>query len=174
MAKKVLVLLGHGFEETEYVAVRDSLIRNGLDVDSVSLEETTEMRTNNNLFIKADILFKELNLNNYDALFIPGGPGTQKLGEKSEFDVILSYFVEQNKVISAICAAPTLLAERGLLKGRKALCYPDDDYINLMIRNGVDFQYDADYVSDGNFFTGKNMQVSISYGYALSSFILDK
>lgn len=171
MAKRVLVILGHGFEETEYVATRDALIRCGLDVDSVSLEDTVDVRSNHNLTIKADMLFENVNTIDYDAVFIPGGPGTQALGEKESFDIILNDFVDSKRVIAAICAAPTLLAKRGLLEGKDAVCYPDEELINMLIVGKANYHKDTDYISSGRFFTGKNMQVSVAYGYALAEFI---
>lgn len=173
MAKRILVLLGHGFEETEYVGTRDALIRSGIDVVSVSLEDTLEMRSNHNLIIKADKLVDEINTKDFDAVFIPGGPGTQALGEKEAFDTLLNDFVESDKVIAAICAAPTLLAKRGLLEGHDAVCYHDEELVNMMILGKANFKKDLDYVGSGRFFTGKNMQVSVAYGYALAEF-LDK
>lgn len=169
--KRVLVLLGHGFEETEYVGVRDALIRSGLDVESVSLEDTIEMRSNHNLIIKADKTIEQINLKDFDIVFIPGGPGTQALGEKESFDILLNHFVEENKVIAAICAAPTLLAKRGLLEGHDAVCYHDEDLVNMLLVGKANFKKDLDYVGSGRFFTGKNMQVSVAYGYALAEFI---
>ncbi len=171
MAKRVLVILGHGFEETEYVATRDALIRSGLDVESVSVEDTLEMRSNHKLIIHADKLFEDLNTRDYDVLFIPGGPGTQKLGENKKFDLILNDFVESKRIIAAICAAPTLLAKRGLLKGIEAVCYPDEELVNEMIKGDAIYLKKTDYVGSDRFFTGKNMNVSVEYGFALANFI---
>ncbi len=171
MSKRVLVVLANGFEETEYVATRDALIRYGLDVESVSLEDSLELRSNHNLIIKADLLYENLNTKGYDALFIPGGPGTQALGEKENFDIILNDFVESDRVISAICAAPTLLAKRGLLEGKEAVCYPDEELINELIKGKAKYIKKTNYISDGRYFTGKNMQVSVEFGFALAEFI---
>lgn len=170
---KILVVLGHGFEETEYVATRDALIRSGFDIESVSLEDTLEMKTNHNLIIKADKSFSEIVTDDYKAIFIPGGPGTSKLGEKEEFDLLLNDFINSDRVISAICAAPTLLAKRGLLKDHDAVCYPDEELVSQLIIGGANYLKDKKFVKSGRFFTGKNMQVSIEFGYELAKFIED-
>lgn len=171
MSKRVLVVLANGFEETEYVGTRDALIRSGIDVESVSLEESIDLRSNHNLIIKADSTFEKINTKDYDALFIPGGPGTQALGEKAEFDEILKSFVESDRIISAICAAPSLLAKRGLLKDYEAVVYPDEELIIELMKGGAKYLKNTDYVGSGRFFTGKNMQVSVEFGYKLANFI---
>ncbi len=172
--KKILVLLANGFEETEYVGTRDALIRSGFDVESVSFEETLDLRSNNNLIIRADKKIIDIKTDDYIAVFIPGGPGTQALGEKEGFDSILNDFVNSERVIAAICAAPTLLAKRGLLEGHDAVCYPDEELIGMMIKGKSNYLKNLNYVSSGRFFTGKNMQVSVEYGYELAKFIENK
>lgn len=173
MAKRILVILSNGFEETEYVGTRDALIRSGIDVESVSLEEGLEIRSNHKLIIKADKMFENINTKDYDALFVPGGPGTNKLDLNEKFDLILKDFVETNRVISAICAAPSLLAKRGLLVDIDAVVYPDDELISELIKGRANYKSNLNYVGSGRFFTGKNMQVSVEFGYELAKF-LDK
>lgn len=171
MAKRVLTVLGNGFEETEYVGVRDALIRAGVDVDSVSVEDVLEIRSNHNLIIHADILFENVNTKDYDALFIPGGAGVDKLQTNEKFEAVLKDFSNSKRIIAAICGGPRLLATRGLLNEHEAVCYPDEEIINDLIKGGATYLKDTNYVASGRFFTGKNMQVSVEFGFALADFI---
>ncbi len=170
--KKVLVPLHNGFEETEYIAVRDVLIREGLEVVSVSLTGDKTILANHNLRIGADMLYDQVKnfLDEYDALFIPGGMGVENLDKSLEFDFIVNYFTSENKKIGAICAAPRLLAKRGILKGEEATCYPDKSIIADLENNGVIYK-DEPVVVSGRFVTGKQMDSSILYGYGLANFI---
>ncbi len=171
--KKILVLLAKGYEETEYVAVRDALIRDGNIVESVSMSDDKLTYANHNIQIMADYKLDEIinNLGHYDVLFIPGGQGVEVLDKMPEFDEIIDHFVVNNKIIGAICAAPSLLAKRGLLEGKKAVVYPSDEFIVSLVTNGVEYDKELDYVGDGNFFTGKNMQVSVAFGYAFGEYL---
>ena len=173
MVKQVLVVLESGFEETEYIAVRDALIRSGIDVYSVSLTGDKLLTANHNTKIMADFLYSEIlnNLKDCEALFIPGGLGVEKLDKNPEFDLILDFFISENKIVGSICAAPYLLAKRGLLKNREAVVYPDKKYISYFKKNHVIYRDDLDFVGDGPFFTGKNMEVSIEFGFKFAMYI---
>ncbi|BDU67619.1 MAG: protease [Candidatus Tyloplasma litorale] len=175
--KKVLVPLIEGFEETEYIAVRDILIRKGIDVDSVSLTDSKMIVANHNTIIGADSIYKNLKgyIDEYDALFIPGGTiGVENLDSNIKFDEILFHFSSENKIIAAICAAPSLLAKRGLLKNKKSVVFPDKKLIEILIKNEADYINDVNYIGDGNIFTGTKMQISIEYAENLAKFIESK
>ncbi len=174
--KRVLVLLANGYEETEYVAVRDALIRDGLNVESVSMSNELLTIANHNIKIMADKVLDDVinNLFYYDVLFIPGGQGVDVLDKMNEFNEILNHFVVNNKLIGAICAAPSLLAKRGILTGKKATVYPSDELIASLILNDVVYVKDVPFVEDGNIITGKNMQSSIEFGFAFANFINKK
>jgi putative intracellular protease/amidase len=76
-------------------------------------------------------------LDKFDALFIPGGPGNDNVDKFEGLDQIIEHFVKENKVVGAICAAPTLLAKRGYLDGKKAICFNDKNLRQIMIDNGA-------------------------------------
>ena len=170
---KILVPLASGFEETEYVAVRDVLIREGFEVESVSLTGDKIINANHGIKIGSDFLYENIKntLDDYDIIFIPGGMGVDNLDKSIEFDNILNSFASKNKIISAICAAPTLLAKRGLLKNKNAICYPNKKYIKILEDNEAIYHSDINFIGDENFFTGLNMQTSIEFAYELSKYI---
>ncbi len=174
--KRVLVPLMNGFEETEYIAVRDVLIREGIDVDSISLTGEKLLIANHNTTIGADFVYGKqvISTNDYDGIFIPGGLiGVEALDKSTEFEGILNEFVANNKVIAAICAAPTLLAKRGLLKDKKAIVFPDKNLIDILVSNNANYIPDETHKVDGNIITGKDFSSSILFGYAAANLIND-
>ncbi len=174
--KRVLVPLMNGFEETEYIAVRDVLIREGIDVDSISLTGEKLLTANHNTVIGADMVYgkQTFSINDYEAIFIPGGGiGVENLDKSLEFENILNQFASNNKVIGAICAAPSLLAKRGLLKGKQAVVFPDKGLVETLKSNEAIYLPDEIYKVDGNIATGKDFASSIQYGYALANLIND-
>ncbi len=174
--KKVLVPLMNGFEETEYIAVRDVMIREGIDVDSVSLTGEKLITANHNTVIGADLVYGKQNivLNDYDAIFIPGGLiGVNNLDKKIDFDNMLNDFVMNNKVVAAICAAPTLLASRGFLKGKEAVVFPSKELIAVLTKNEAKYIEDDAFKVDQNIITGKDFKSSIDFGYEASKLIND-
>ena len=73
----------------------------------------------------ADKLFDEIKKEPEDVIYLPGGmPGTLNLKAHPGLTALLAEAFEKGEMIAAICAAPSILGERGMLKGRKAICYP--------------------------------------------------
>ena len=182
MGKNVLVIAANGFEDVEMIAVRDILIRSGHDVDIASITRNDEdfITSLMGLRIKVDKKIENIlgNLSKYDAIFLPGGPGTEKIDLSREIDEILEHFVKTNKFIGAICAAPTILAKRGYLKGKKAICYPDPKFQKILIKNGAKlvstnctYKDDCAVVRDGKIMTGLEMKTSIEFGIQFANFI---
>ena len=120
----VYIFLADGFEEIEALAPVDILRRAG--VEAVTVGVTGEYVTGaHNITVKADILCDEAIIEKPDAIILPGGlPGTTNL-EKSEFvQKAVKWANDNGKLICAICAAPSILGNMGLLKGKSATCYP--------------------------------------------------
>lgn len=127
MSKKVLTILTDGFEETETIAPLDLLNRAGTQNTIAALavpEETTSVTGRSGIVINADTTFGKLikstkTLENlaekFDALFIPGGPGTKKLLADGNAAKIAAAFTAKNKPVAAICAAPLVLKAAGLI-----------------------------------------------------------
>ncbi len=175
--KRILVPLMNGFEETEYIAVRDVLIRQGIDVDSISLTGEKLLIANHNTTIGADLVIGKnpVIVSDYTGIFIPGGLiGVENLDKSLDFERIINEFVAENKVIAAICAAPTLLAKRGFLKDKTATCFPDKKFIDILKSNEANYIDDEVYAIDDNFVTGKDFASSITYGYELAKVINDR
>ena len=169
--KRVLIVIHNGVEDVEFITPYDMMIRSGLDPEVLFLNEEDHLRTSYGLKIKNPHNRNLVNyLSDYDALFIPGGPGTTNVDNDPDIDKILSHFVTQNKVIGAICAAPTILAKRGYLKDKKAICFNDKNLRSIMVTNGAiiedpacDWGQPCEVVIDGRFVTGLGMRSALPF-----------
>ena len=125
----VLFLMADGFEETEFVTPFDYWQRGGLKVTLASISDSTEVTGAHGLAIKANVLLRDLiaggKLAEFDAVCLPGGgPGVKNLKASAAVAEVLKSFDEAGKWIFAICAAPLVLSQAGLLKNRKCTCFP--------------------------------------------------
>ena len=120
---KVYMFLAEGFEDVEALIPLDVLRRGGVDVKTVSIGDGYVAHGVN---IEADLMFMEAETDQADLLMLPGGmPGASNLYAHQELCEALLKQNEQGKKISAICAAPAVvLAQLGILNGKKATCYP--------------------------------------------------
>ncbi len=177
---KVLIIAGNGFEDVELIGTRDILIRNGHDVDVAFISDNDFVKSSYGMKIMIDKKIKDVihELNLYDALFIPGGPGIDNVDYTEETDEIIEHFISKNKYVGAICAGPTLLAKRGYLKDKNAICYPDKKLQNILIKNGAklvstkcSFDQECSVVKDGKIITGLDMKTSLKFGEEFSNFI---
>ena len=163
------VFLADGFEETEALATLDVMRRAKLDVKTVGV--TGELVTSShNVTVKSDISLNDVSYDGIEGVVLPGGmPGTLNL-EKSQ-DVIncVKYCYENGKIVSAICAAPSILGHLGYLQGRKATCFPGFE-AELDCR-----EYTASHVeTDGLVITSKGAGCAIEFGHAIVSLALSK
>lgn len=122
---KNYIFLADGFEEIEGLMVVDLLRRGEIPITTVSISDSLEVVGAHNISIKADQLYSEIDYSDADMLILPGGmPGTRHLLEHAELRKVLMNHNEDNKMLAAICAAPSVLGENGILSGKKATCYP--------------------------------------------------
>lgn len=122
--KKVLVLLAEGFEEIEAITIIDVLRRADLDVKTAAL---TQQRVTgaHNIAVFADSLLDAAKDGVYDAIILPGGmPGSRNLRDDSRVLQLLRTQQQSDRYLGAICAAPIALEAAGVLKNKRATCYP--------------------------------------------------
>jgi 4-methyl-5(b-hydroxyethyl)-thiazole monophosphate biosynthesis len=124
MTERVLVVLANGFEEIEAVTIIDILRRAEIDTTVAGLTSRSVIGAHQ-ITLQTDTLFKEVEGNDYQMLVLPGGqPGTQNLSESEPLINLLKEFVQSGRKVAAICAAPMVLAQAGLLDDVEAVCYP--------------------------------------------------
>ncbi len=123
--KESFVFLADGFEEIEALTVIDVLRRAEMPVKTVSITSSYQVTGAHGVTVTADVIFDNTLFNEPNWLILPGGmPGSTNLYEFDPLAGLLNRHAKEGK-IAAICAAPAVvLGQLGLLKGRKATCYP--------------------------------------------------
>ena len=122
--RRVLVPLAEGFEEIEALVTVDILRRAGLDVVLAGLPGTI-VRGRSGIKVIADKKIEDVDPKEFDAIVLPGGdPGYINLGKSQKILDTLVDFNDQEKLIAAICASPSILSRLGILDNRKATIYP--------------------------------------------------
>ena len=160
--KKVIVFLAEGFEEIEAISIIDVLRRAEVSVTTLSISKEKQVKGAHNVPVVADKLFDEVNFASYDMIVLPGGmPGAKNLQEHEGVKKQIKAF-EKDKQIGAICAAPMILGGMGLLKGKRATCYPgfEAELIEAKIT-------DEAVTVDGNITTGKGPAFALQFALQL-------
>lgn len=123
--KKVYLFLAEGFEEIEAIATIDMLRRANIDVKSVSVQSELQVKGAHGIAIEADLLFDATDFSDGTMLILPGGmPGTRNLQHFAPLATLIKEYAAANKYLAAICAAPLVYGQLGILKGKEATCYP--------------------------------------------------
>ncbi len=163
---KTGIFMANGCEEIEGLTVVDILRRADLEIDMISLNETTSVTGSHQITFLADTVFEDVNFDAYDAIVLPGGmPGTLHLGEHEGVRLVLQKFAREGKLIAAICAAPSVLGAAELLKNKKATCHPGFE----SKLTGAAFSEDA-VVRDGNIITSRGMGTAIDFALAIAKY----
>lgn len=163
--KKAIVFLANGFEEMEATGTVDVLRRGGIDTKTVSITDERKVIGAHNMEYTADSVFTETDFSDADALILPGGmPGSSNLNDCEPLKELLIEHYKKEKIVAAICAAPLVLGGLGLLKGRRATCYPGFEPKLI----GATVTGEAVEI-DGNVITGRGPGLVFNFGLALVS-----
>lgn len=168
--KKAYLFYATGFEEVEALTVVDLLRRGGVDCRTVSITGDYDVTGSHNITIRADQVFEEDNMEDGDMLILPGGmPGTLNLKAHDGLDALIRTYEKNGRYLAAVCAAPTVFGEKGLLEGKKATCYPGmEDGLK-----GAAVLTDP-VVTDGQFITSRGMGTCIAFGLRLLALLTDE
>lgn len=163
---RVLIPLAAGCEELEAVTVIDILRRGGIEVTSAGLgARGTPVRASRGTVLVPDTDLDDALKQDYDMVVLPGGlPGANHLNDDPRIRELLQRMARQEKYIAAICAAPKVLADAGLLKGRRATCYPGA--LNARQLDGVNYQ-ESPVVQDGTLITSRGPGTALDFALAL-------
>lgn len=122
---KIFVFLAEGFEEIEAIAPIDVFRRAELDVTTVSIYDELIVSGAHNVGVQADTTFDKADFSGEFLIYLPGGmPGTTNLGNHKGLTELIKTQVEKGETVAAICAAPSILGQMGLLEGKEAISYP--------------------------------------------------
>lgn len=166
--KKAYVFLADGFEEIEGLTVVDVLRRAGAEVEMVSVMDRKEITGAHGIKVEADRMIEEAG--EADLYVLPGGmPGTLHLKEHAGLCRLLNQAEKKEKHIAAICAAPSVLGELGMLKGKRACCYPSfEEKLNCL-----EVSYEP-VVTDGRITTSRGMGTAVRFSLELVSVLYGK
>ena len=159
----ILVFLANGFEETEAIAPIDILRRNGQKVVTVGIGEEV-ITSSHGVTVATDTTEIDAVVSDeVDMIVLPGGmPGTLNLEKSRTVQDFIDYCAANGKYIGAICAAPSILGRKGLLKGKKATCFPGfEEFLD-----GAEFT-GAPVEQDGNIITARGAGVALEFGLKL-------
>jgi protein deglycase len=157
--KRIYLFLAPGFEEIEAIATIDVLRRAGLDVNSVSITGDLKVTGAHGISVEADRLYSELDFIEAEMLILPGGmPGTKNLNMHEGLKAALKQHAKAGKPLAAICAAPMILGQLGLLEGKEATCYPGNE---AHLKGATLSEYMI--VQDGNIITASGPGVAVEF-----------
>ena len=155
---KILELLADGNETIELLTVVDYLRRADIKIDMVSTTGSKDLVTSHGVRYQADYLLEEINPEDYDGVYIPGGTkGAETLRDDDRVIEIVKKFEAANKLIAAICAGPIVLDRAGVLADKKATSFPT---IKQELKNVGEYMDDEIVVTDGNVTTGRGAAVT--------------
>lgn len=168
--KKIGIFMAEGCEEIEGLAVVDIVRRAKFEIVMISITEKKEVTGSHGITFCADALSTEVNYDDLDGIILPGGmPGTLNLKADDIVKMIIEKYAAEGKLVAAICAAPEVLGEAGILNGKRATCHPghEDKLIGAMLSTDS-------VVVDGNIITSRGMGTAIDFGLAITRYFTDE
>lgn len=166
----IYLFLAPGFEEIEALTPVDVLRRAGLDVCTVAVSDSRIVPGSHNIHVTADLLLADADFSDASMLILPGGmPGAKNLRACEPLCRLLVDAAKRGLPIAAICAAPFILGELGLLQGKCAICYPG--FEERLIGATVS---DKKVVRDGNILTAAGMGVALEFALAAVEMLSDR
>jgi len=164
LVPRVLVPLAQGCEELEAITIVDLLRRAGIKVITAGLD-AENITASRGVKLIPDTDLESALKDDYDMIVLPGGlPGADRLGNDERLKAALKTMANDDKYIAAICAAPKVLANAGLLKGKTATSYPgfldDPEFTGITLS-------DAAVVKDGKIITSRGPGTAIDFALEL-------
>jgi len=157
----VLALLPEGFEEIETIAPVDLLRRAGVEVVIAALADDIHVTGRCGVTLHAGATLAALPLKTHDMLFLPGGPGVKLLRADPRVAALVKAHAAAGRWLAAICAAPAVLNDAGLLAGRRHTCHTSvlNEMPGALMRERV--------VVDGNIITSRGAGTALEFGLML-------
>ena len=168
--KQVLVPLAPGFEEIEAITVIDVLRRAGAKV-TVAGTQAGPIEGSRGIRVTADKLLQEVHAEQFDLMVLPGGAkGVENLRLHPRVIPLLKEFFAEHKLVGAICAAPSLLAGAGLIKGKKATSHPS---VKEKVEDAAVYSEER-VVTDGKLVTSRGPGTAMEFALKLSEMLEGK
>lgn len=161
----IYIFLADGFEEIEALAPADVFRRSGVSVQLVGVGGKA-ITGSHGISVECDITDSDISLDaDLEGIFLPGGmPGTLNLEKSETVNKAIDYCLQNGLIISAICAAPSILGHKGILNGKNAVCFPgfEDELKGAVLS-------DKFICEDGNIMTAKGMGSAVEFGTRIAA-----
>ena len=166
----VAIMLADGFEEVEALAVADVLYRAGVRSDLISVTDARHVISSHGIRVVADLMLEDVDLSTYTVLFLPGGmPGTLNLKATPAIQTEVLRRSDESQPIAAICAAPSILSELGILDGRHATANPA--FVRAIAEGGA-IVHENPVVADEFIITSRGAGTSLELGLEIVRYLL--
>ena len=167
---KIGIFMADGCEEIEGLTVVDIVRRAGIDITTISISDKKEVAGAHGITFLADAKKDEVDFSTLDGIVLPGGmPGTINLGADETVDKVIREFAAGGKLVAAICAAPSVLGQAGILNGKHATSYPG---FEPKLTGAVTSEDPV--VQDGNVITSRGLGPAIAFALEIVSYFTDK
>lgn len=167
---KLGIFMADGCEEIEGLTVVDLVRRAGIEIEMISVSGEKNVTGSHKIAFQTDVSKADADFASYDGIVLPGGmPGTTHLMEDDTVNRVIKEFATSGKLVAAICAAPSVLGNAGLLEGKKATCYPGVE----SKLTGADFVTDP-VAKDGNIITSRGLGTAIEFAAEIVAYLLDE
>ncbi len=162
MKKYIVEFFAEGFEETEAISPLDLLRRAGIPVVTAGVGSTA-VRGSHGITVNCDTTASRVPHEEIAGVILPGGmPGTLNLEASPDVIAAVKYAAANNLPVCAICAAPMILGKLGLLRGKRAVCFPGfEKYLEGATVTAERTE------TDGNFVTAVGMGAAVEFGLAI-------
>lgn len=169
MEKKILMVVAFkDFRDEEYFIPKEVLEKAGFSIDTTSTQKGVATGIEGGQAV-VHVGLDEINLENYKAVIFVGGSGMAKELDNLDFHKLAKDFYQADKVITAICIAPALLAKAGILENKKATVWSsalDKSFIKILEENGTIYE-DSSVVVDGKIITANGPDAAEEFGEAI-------
>jgi len=168
----VLIPLAEGCEELEAVTIIDLLRRADITVITASLTDNTLVTASRGVRLIADTTLENVIYDDFNMIILPGGmPGTMHLDEDAHVQAIIKRLYQSGKAVAALCAAPLVLANMGLLNDKNVSCYPGvlhpADWPEIKL-------CDDSVVIDGNILTSQGPGTAMDFALAIIEYLINQ
>ena len=166
---RIGIFMADGCEEIEGLTVVDVVRRAKQEIVMISISGKREVTGSHKVTFLADALASEVDYDALDGIVLPGGmPGTTNLGADGTVNRVIREFAAAGKLVCAICAAPSVLGDAGILTGKRATCHPGFEEK----LTGATFLAE-EVVTDGNIITSRGMGTAIPFALEIVRYVCD-
>lgn len=160
--KILMIVAKQGFRDEEFDVPFNYFEEKDVNVD-VASTESGQCTGKYGMMTFANLSFEDVDIDEYEAVIVVGGPGSRDLVGDKLLEKILSYAYEKKKIIAAICYAPVILAKAGLLKGKKATVWNEDSaQENILKSSGANYMDDT-VIVDENIVTARDYKAALEF-----------